>query len=177
MIGGLGRAATSILRQLIDAGTLSNLPAGFQGARHARMRNSDEPLQPGEFRDIDAPGWQHPRRDHSPAVQRAIGHAWSSCSVHWSRAVGASSRWQTTKAQNMGQEQPVGTTVALLERGMKVLSAIHKRLHYGQKQEFRILARIISRTCRRCIRMSSRAKVSSSSSKTSTARDRRPPRQ
>ena len=141
MIGGLGRAATSILRQLIDAGTLSNLPAGFK-ARGMRVANSDEPLQPGEFRDIDAPGGNIrdaiiplPYKEPSATLAQLLG-----------ALVDGGRRFVSVadnQAQNMGQEQPVGTTVALLERGMKVLSAIHKRLHYGQKQEFKILARII----------------------------------
>lgn len=141
MIGGLGRAATSILRQLIDAGTLSNLPAGFK-ARGIRVANSDEPLQPGEFRDIDAPGGNIrdaiiplPYKEPSATLAQLLG-----------ALVDGGRRFISVadqQAQNMGQEQPVGTTVALLERGMKVLSAIHKRLHYGQKQEFKILARII----------------------------------
>lgn len=142
MIGGLGRAATSILRQLIDAGTLSNLPAGFK-ARGMRVANSDEPLQPGEFRDIDAPGGNIrdaiiplPYKEPSATLGQLLG-----------ALVDGGRRFVSVadnQAQNMGQEQPVGTTVALLERGMKVLSAIHKRLHYAQRQEFKILARIIS---------------------------------
>ena len=142
MIGGLGRAATSILRQLIDAGTLSNLPAGFK-ARGMRVANSDEPLQPGEFRDIDAPGGNIrdaiiplPYKEPSATLAQLLG-----------ALVDGGRRFVSVadqQAQNMGQEQPVGTTVALLERGMKVLSAIHKRLHHGQKQEFKILARIVS---------------------------------
>lgn len=142
MIGGLGRAATSILRQLIDAGTLSNLPAGFK-ARGMRVANSDEPLQPGEFRDIDAPGGNIrdaiiplPYKEPSATLAQLLGAL-----VDGGRRFVSIADQQ---AQNMGQEQPVGTTVALLERGMKVLSAIHKRLHHGQKQEFKILARIVS---------------------------------
>jgi hypothetical protein len=142
MIGGLGRAATSILRQLIDAGTLANLPAGFK-ARGIRVANSDEPLQPGEFRDIDAPGGNLrdsiiplPYKEPSATLAQLLG-----------ALVEGGRRFVSVadnQAQNMGQEQPVGTTVALLERGMKVLSAIHKRLHHAQKQEFKILARIIA---------------------------------
>ena len=141
MIGGLGRAATSILRQLIDAGTLANLPAGFK-ARGIRVANSDEPLQPGEFRDIDAPGGSIrdaliplPYKEPSATLAQLLGALVEGGRRFISVA--------DNQAQNMGQEQPVGTTVALLERGMKVLSAIHKRLHYAQRQEFKILARII----------------------------------
>ena len=140
MIGGLGRAATSILRQLIDAGTLANLPAGFK-ARGVRVRNSDEPLQPGEWRDIDAPGGDVknsiiplPYKEPSAALAQLLGAL-----VEGGRRFVALADQQTADANG---QAPVGTTVALLERGMKVMSAIHKRLHYSQKQEFRILARI-----------------------------------
>ena len=140
MIGGLGRAATSILRQLIDAGTLANLPAGFK-ARGVRVRNDDEPLQPGEWRDIDAPGGNIrdaiiplPYKEPSGTLAQLLGSL-----VEGGRRFVSLADQQTS---NMNQEAPVGTTVALLERGMKVMSAIHKRLHYAQKNEFRILARI-----------------------------------
>ena len=142
MIGGLGRASTSILRQLIDAGTLSNLPAGFK-ARGIRVRNSDEPIKPGEFRDIDAPGGDVrnsimplPYKEPSATLATLLGSL-----------IDAGRRFimlADEKTSSMNQEAPVGTTVALLERGMKVMSAIHKRLHYAQKTEFRILARIFS---------------------------------
>ena len=142
MIGGLGRAATSILRQLIDAGTLSNLPAGFK-ARGIRVRNSDEPLKPGEFRDIDAPGGDLrnsimplPYKEPSATLGTLLGSL-----------IDAGRRFISLadeKTSSMNQEAPVGTTVALLERGMKVMSAIHKRLHYAQRLEFRILARIFA---------------------------------
>ena len=140
MIGGLGRAATSILRQLIDAGTLANLPAGFK-ARGVRLRNDDEPLQPGEWRDIDAPGGNIrdsiiplPYKEPSATLAQLLGAL-----VEGGRRFVSLADQQTS---NMNQETPVGTTVAMLERGMKVMSAIHKRLHYAQKNEFRILARI-----------------------------------
>jgi hypothetical protein len=140
MIGGLGRAATSILRQLIDAGTLANLPAGFK-ARGVRVRNDDEPLQPGEWRDIDAPGGNIrdaiqplPYKEPSATLSQLLGAL-----IEGGRRFVSIADQQT--ADSNGQA-PVGTTVALLERGMKVMSAIHKRLHYSQKQEFRILARI-----------------------------------
>jgi len=140
VIGGLGRAATSLLRQLIDAGTLSNLPAGFK-ARGVRVRNDDEPLQPGEFRDIDAPGGSIrdaivplPYKEPSATLNALLGGL-----VNDGRRFVALADQQMS---NMNQETPVGTTVAMLERGMKVMSAIHKRLHYAQKNEFRLLARI-----------------------------------
>ena len=142
MIGGLGRAATSILRQLIDAGTLANLPAGFK-ARGVRVRNDDEPLQPGEWRDIDAPGGDIknsiiplPYKEPSGTLAQLLA------------ALVEGGRWFISLAdQTVGDgnsQAPVGTTVALLERGTKVMSAIHKRLHYSQKNEFRILARIFA---------------------------------
>ena len=140
MIGGLGRAATSILRQLIDAGTLANLPAGFK-ARGVRVRNDDEPLQPGEWRDIDAPGGNIrdaiiplPYKEPSATLTQLLG-----------ALIEGGRRFVSLADQQTGDGNtaaPVGTTVAMLERGMKVMSAIHKRLHYSQRQEFRVLARI-----------------------------------
>jgi hypothetical protein len=142
MIGGLGRSATSILRQLIDAGTLANLPAGFK-ARGVRVRNSDDPLQPGEWRDIDVPGGDIrsaitplPYKEPSGTLAQLLGVLIEGGRRFISLA--------DEQVNNMNQETPVGTTVAMLERGMKVMSAIHKRLHYAQKTEFRLLARIFS---------------------------------
>ena len=142
MIGGLGKAATSILRQLIDAGTLANLPSGFK-ARGIRVRNDDEPIAPGEFRDIDAPGGDIrnsiiplPYKEPSATLGQLLGVL-----IESGRRFVSIADQQT--ASPGSQQQPVGTTVALLERGMKVMSAIHKRLHYAQKNEFRLLAGII----------------------------------
>ena len=142
MIGGLGRAATSILRQLIDAGTLANLPAGFK-ARGVRVRNSDDPLQPGEWRDIDVPGGDIrsaitplPYKEPSATLAQLL----AALIEGGRRFISVADE----QVNNMSGETPVGTTVAMLERGMKVMSAIHKRLHYGQKNEFRILARIVA---------------------------------
>lgn len=142
MIGGLGRSATSILRQLIDAGTLANLPAGFK-ARGIRIRDSDEPLSPGEFRDIDVPGgalresiMPLPYKEPSQTLMTLLGFI-----------VDAGRRFAAIADLQVGdgnQQAAVGTTVALLERGSKVMSAIHKRLHYAQKQEFRMLARVFA---------------------------------
>ena len=142
MIGNLGRASTSILRQLIDAGTLSNLPGGFK-AKGLRLRDSDSPIQPGEWRDIDVPGGDLrnslmplPYKEPSATLAQLLG-----------ALVEAGRRFISLadeRVSNMNQEMPVGTTVALLERGMKVMSAIHKRLHYAQRQEFKILARIFA---------------------------------
>lgn len=144
MIGGLSRAATSILRQLIDAGTLSNLPAGFK-ARGVRIRNDDEPLNPGEFRDIDAPGGDLrnaivplPYKEPSGTLSGLLG------------VIVDSGRRYAAIADNavgdMNANAPVGTTVALLERGSRVMSAIHKRMHYAQRQEFRLLSAIFADT-------------------------------
>jgi len=142
MIGGLGRSATSILRQLIDAGTLANLPAGFK-ARGIRIRDADEPLSPGEFRDIDVPGGALrdsilplPYKEPSQTLMQLLGFV-----------VDAGRRFAAIADLQVGdgnQGAAVGTTVALLERGSKVMSAIHKRMHYAQKQEFKMLARIFS---------------------------------
>jgi hypothetical protein len=141
MLGGLGRATTSLLRQLIDAGTLSNLPAGFK-ARGVRVTNHDQPLQPGEWRDIDTPGGNLrdallplPYKEPSATLAQLLGLL----VTEGRRFVSIADE----QMQGMNQEMPVGTAVAMLERGTKVLSAIHKRLHYAQKREFRILARVI----------------------------------
>ncbi len=140
MIGGLSKATTSILRQLIDAGTLSNLPAGFK-ARGIRIRDEASPLQPGEFRDIDAPGgalrdalMPLPYKEPSNVLFSLLG-----------LLVDSGKRFASISDMNIGDSNaamPVGTTVALLEKGTKVMSAIHKRLHYSQRTEFKILARV-----------------------------------
>jgi len=141
-IGGLSRAATSILRQLIDAGTLSNLPAGFK-ARGVRIRNDDEPLNPGEFRDIDVPGGDLknsiiplPYKEPSATLAQLLGVVVDS-GRRFAQVADA-------KIADMNSQAPVGTTVALIEQGSKIISAIHKRLHYAQKQEFRMLGEIFS---------------------------------
>jgi hypothetical protein len=140
MIGGLSKASTSILRQLIDAGTLANLPAGFK-ARGMRIRDEDDPLQPGEFRDIDTTGGSLrenliplPIKEPSSVLMQLLG-----------LLVDSGKRFAAIADMNIGdmnQAMPVGTTVALLERGTKVMSAIHKRLHYAQKLEFNLLAKV-----------------------------------
>ena len=142
MIGGLGRSATSILRQLIDAGTLANLPAGFK-ARGIRIREPDEPLSPGEFRDIDVPGGALkdsilplPYKEPSQTLMQLLGFV-----------VDAGRRFAAITDMQVGdgnQSAAVGTTIALLEKGSKVMSAIHKRLHYAQKQEFKMLAKVFA---------------------------------
>ena len=142
MIGGLSKASTSILRQLIDAGTLANLPAGFK-ARGMRIRDEADPLQPGEFRDIDTTGGSLkenliplPIKEPSNVLMQLLG-----------LLVDSGKRFAAIADMNVGdmnQAMPVGTTVALLERGTKVMSAIHKRLHYSQKLEFNLLADVFS---------------------------------
>ena len=142
MIGGLSQASTSILRQLIDAGTLANLPAGFK-ARGMRIRDEDEPLQPGEFRDIDTTGGSLrenliplPIKEPSNVLMSLLGIL-----------VDSGKRFAAIADMNIGdmnQAMPVGTTVALLERGTKVMSAIHKRLHYAQRLEFQLLSKVFS---------------------------------
>ncbi len=141
-IGGLSRAATSILRQLIDAGTLSNLPAGFK-ARGVRIRNDDEPLSPGEFRDIDAPGGDLrnsiiplPYKEPSGTLAQLLGVVVDS-GRRFAQVADA-------KIADVNSQAPVGTTVALIEQGSKIISSIHKRLHYAQKNEFRMLAEIFA---------------------------------
>jgi hypothetical protein len=141
-IGGLSRAATSILRQLVDAGTLSNLPAGFK-ARGVRIRNDDEPLSPGEFRDIDAPGGDLrnalmplPYKEPSGTLAQLLGVIVDS-GRRFAQVADA-------KVSDVNSQAPVGTTVALIEQGSKIISSIHKRLHYGQKNEFRLLAEVFA---------------------------------
>ena len=140
MLGGLSRTATSVLRQLIDAGTLANLPAGFK-ARGMRIRDDDTPLQPGEFRDVDVTGTSIkesllplPYKEPSATLFQLLGFA-----------VDAGKSFAAIADMKMGEgneQNPVGTTMALLERGTKVMSAIHKRLHYAQKVEFKLLAKV-----------------------------------
>ena len=143
MLGGLSRTATAALRQLLDAGTLSNLPAGFK-ARGLRVADDDTPLQPGEFRDVDAPGGSLreglvplPYKEPSQTLFQLLGFC-----------VEAGSRFAAVADQKVGDAAqagaPVGTTMALMERGARVMSAIHKRLHYAQKIEFKLLAKIFS---------------------------------
>ena len=141
-IGGLSRTATSALRQLIDAGTLSNLPAGFK-ARGLRIRDDDDPLQPGEFRDVDAPGgairdslMPLPFKGPDQTLFQLLGFV-----------VQAAQRFATITDLKVGegnQNAAVGTTMAMMEQGSRVMSAVHKRLHYAMRQEFRILARVMS---------------------------------
>ena len=141
-IGGLSRTATAALRQLIDAGTLSNLPAGFK-ARGLRIRDDDDPLQPGEFRDVDAPGgairdslMPLPFKGPDQTLFQLLGFV-----------VDAGRRFATITDMKVGdgnQQAAVGTTIAMLEQGSRVMSAVHKRLHYAMRLEFKILSRVMS---------------------------------
>ena len=142
MIGGLSRAATSALRQLLDAATLKNLPAGFK-SRGLRIRDDAEPLQPGEFRDVDAPGGNIkdqfqllPFAEPSATLYQLLGYC-----------VDAGKRFAMIADMQVGdanQTAAVGTTIALLERGSRVMSAIHKRCYYAQKHEFKLLANVFA---------------------------------
>jgi hypothetical protein len=139
LIGGLSKTATAALRQLLDAGTFANLPAGFK-ARGARIADSDTPIQPGEFRDMDAGGAELsasllplPYKEPSQTLFELLGFT-----------VDAGKRLASIADMQVGdgnQNAAVGTTIALLERGSMVMSAIHKRLHYAQKLEFQLLAK------------------------------------
>ena len=139
LIGGLSKTASAALRQLIDAGTLSNLPAGFK-AKGARIMNDDVPLQPGEWRDMDAGGVELqgsmlplPYKEPSQTLMALLGFC-----------VDAGRRMASITDLQVGdsnQNAAVGTTIALLEKGSSVMSAIHKRLHYAQKLEFQLLAK------------------------------------
>ena len=140
MIGGLSRTATSALRQLLDAGTLSNLPAGFK-QRGIRIKDEAQPIQPGEFKDVDAPGgnlrdafFPLPYKEPSPTLLQLMGIV-----------VQAGQRFAAIADMQVGdgnQGAAVGTTVALLERGSRVMSAIHKRLYSSLRQEFKTLAKV-----------------------------------
>jgi len=140
MIGGLSTAATQSLRQLIDAGTLKNLPAGFK-SRGIRVRDDDQPIQPGEFRDVDAPGgnirdqfFNLPFTEPSTTLFNLLGFV-----------VQAGQKFAAITDSNIGndtQNRAVGTTIALMERGSRVMSGVHKRCYYAMRLEFKILSRI-----------------------------------
>ena len=141
LIGGLAKSATSILRQLIDAGTLSNLPAGLK-ARGLRIKGDDTPLMPGEFRDVDVPGGAIrdsitfiPYKEPSGVLYSLLGNI-----VEEGRRIGSVADIQVG---DMNAQAPVGTTLALLERSMKVMSGVQARMHAAMKNELRLLARII----------------------------------
>jgi hypothetical protein len=142
MIGGLSRTATAALRQLLDAGTLSNLPAGFK-QRGVRVKDDATPIQPGEFKDVDTPGGNLkdafvflPYKEPSATLLQLMGIV-----------VQAGQRFASIADMQVGdgnQGAAVGTTVALLERGSRVMSAIHKRLYVGLKSEFKLLSKVFA---------------------------------
>jgi len=142
MIGGLSKTATAALRQLLDAGTLANLPAGFK-SRGLRIRDDEQPFQPGEFRDVDAPGGNIkdqfqilPFKEPSNVLMQLLGFV-----------VQAGQRFASIADMQIGedsQNRAVGTTLALMERGSRVMSAIHKRCYYSMRQEFRLLSNVFA---------------------------------
>ena len=141
LIGGLAKSATSLLRQLVDAGTLSNLPGGLK-SRGLRIKGDDTPIMPGEFRDVDIPGGAIrdnisflPYKEPSATLYQLLGNI-----VEEGRRFTSASDMNVA---DMKQEAPVGTTLAILERAMKVMSAIQSRLHASMKQEFNILVNVI----------------------------------
>lgn len=141
MIGGLAKSATSILRQLVDAGTLSNLPGGLK-SRGLRIKGDDTPIMPGEFRDVDVPGGAIrdnitflPYKEPSNVLYQLLGDI-----VTEGRRFASAG---DVKAADMNAEAPVGTTLAILERSMKVMSAVQARLHASMKKELRILSGVV----------------------------------
>jgi len=141
MIGGLAKSATSLLRQLVDAGTLSNLPGGLK-ARGLRIKGDDSPIMPGEFRDVDVPGGSIkenitflPYKEPSSVLAQLLGNI-----VEEGRRFASAA---DVKAADMNSEAPVGTTLAILERSMKVMSAVQARLHASMRLELKLLARVV----------------------------------
>lgn len=142
LLGNLSRAATANLRQLIDSGTLANMPSGFK-ARGLRIKNDDEPLRPGEWRDVDVVGDQLKNSFFNLPYQEPSGTLFQLLGF----VVSAAQKFVGTTDLGTGstnQEMPVGTTVALLERGSRIISAVHKRIYNSLKQEFSLLATLIS---------------------------------
>ena len=141
LIGGHARASTSLLRQLVDAGTLSNLPGGLK-ARGLRIKGDDTPIAPGEFRDVDLPSGNIrdnilplPYKEPSQVLVALMDKV-----VEDGRRFAAVAE---LKVSDMSAQSPVGTTLAILERMLKVMSAVQARIHYAMKQEFKLLAKII----------------------------------
>jgi hypothetical protein len=143
LLGNLSRAATANLRQLIDSGTLANMPSGFK-ARGLRIKNDDEPLRPGEWRDVDVVGDQLKNSFFNLPYQEPSGTLFQLLGF----VVQAAQKFVGTTDMGTGninnQEMPVGTTIALLERGSRIISAVHKRLYNSMKQEFSLLSNLIS---------------------------------
>ena len=141
LIGGHSKAATSLLRQLVDAGTLSNLPGGLK-SRGLRIKGDDTPIAPGEFRDVDIPSgairdnilplpYKEPSQTLSMLLDKIIEEGRRFAAV------------SDLKIGDMSNQAPVGTTLAILERVLKVMSAVQARIYYAMKQEFKLLAAII----------------------------------
>jgi len=141
LIGGITKSSTSLLRQLVDAGTLANLPGGLK-ARGLRIKGDDSPIMPGEFRDVDVPGgairdnitflpYKEPSNVLYQLLQNIVEEGRRFASI------------TDMKISDMNQQAPVGTTLAIIERSMKVMNAIQARVHYAMKKEFRILSRIV----------------------------------
>ncbi len=143
LLGNLSRTATANLRQLVDAGTLANMPAGFK-SRGLRIRDDDQPLQPGEWRDVDVIGTELrssllplPYKEPSATLFQLLGFV-----VQAAQKFVGTTDIGTGNIQNT--EMPVGTTIALLERGSRIMSAVHKRLYNAMKQEFKLMSDIIA---------------------------------
>jgi len=141
MIGGLAKSATSLLRQLVDAGTLANLPGGLK-SRGLRIKGDDTPIMPGEFRDVDVPGGTIqdnirflPYKEPSTVLYQLMGDI-----VEEGRRFASAA---DVKAANMNAEAPVGTTLAIMERSMKVMSAVQARLHASMRTELRLLSNVV----------------------------------
>ena len=141
LIGGITKSATSLLRQLVDAGTLANLPGGLK-ARGLRIKGDDSPIMPGEFRDVDAPGGAIrdnitflPYKEPSNVLFQLLNNI-----VEEGRRFASIT---DMKVSDMNQQAPVGTTLAIIERSMKVMNAIQARVHYAMKKEFKILSNIV----------------------------------
>ena len=141
LLGGIAKSATSILRQLVDAGTLSNLPAGLK-SRGLRIKGDNSPLRPGEFRDVDVPGGAIkdniafvPYKEPSSVLYQLLGSI-----VEEGRNIASIA---DLKISDMNSQAPVGTTLALLERGMKVMSGVHARIHAAMRQEFKLIAALV----------------------------------
>jgi hypothetical protein len=141
LLGGIAKSATSILRQLVDAGTLANLPAGLK-SRGLRIKGDDSPLRPGEFRDVDVPGGAIkdnitflPYKEPSTVLFQLLGSI-----VEEGRTIASIA---DIKISDMNQQSPVGTTLAIIERGMKVMSGVHARIHAAMRKEFKLLAKLV----------------------------------
>jgi len=141
LLGGITKSATSILRQLVDAGTLANLPAGLK-ARGLRIKGDNSPLRPGEFRDVDVPGGAIkdnitflPYKEPSAVLFQLLGSI-----VEEGRNIASIA---DLKISEMDNQAPVGTTLAIIERGMKVMSSVHARIHSSMRKEFKMISEMI----------------------------------